>query len=134
MLEHCVMLPVETAPQFCVVALVLTEQFSMSTTAQYRPRPACMTCQVEDISSRLLKGVPNLASYGLQTSAKAPKAGSYKGPLKLRDYVEDSSKCIQRNISTRSPILDLFVKQYINLSIGWDNQGSIVILTGRRSV
>ena len=74
----------------------------MSPSAQFRPRPACQTCQVDDISSKLLKGVPNLASFGLQPPAKPPKAGSYKGPERLRDYVErDSSKCLQRNITTR---------------------------------
>ena len=91
----------DTAPQFCVVALVLSQQFSMNTSLQYRPRPACLTCLVEDINSKLLKGVPNLASYGLQSAAKAPKAGSYKGPDRLRDYVEESSKCLTRNITTR---------------------------------
>ena len=54
------------------------------------------------MESKLLKGVPNLAGYGLQSSAKAPKAGSYKGPYRLRDYLEeDSAKCVLRNITTR---------------------------------
>ena len=46
----------DTAPQYCVVALVLSQQFSMNTSLQYRPRPACLTCLVEDINSKLLKG------------------------------------------------------------------------------
>ena len=74
----------------------------MNTTHQNRPRPACLTCEVAEVSSRLLKGVPNLAGYGLQSSAKPPKAGSYKGPERLRDYLEeDSSKCVLRNLTTR---------------------------------
>ena len=96
------MADVESAPQYCVVALVLTERFSMNTSYQFRPRPACLTCQVEEVESKLLKGVPNLAGYGLQSSAKPPKAGSYKGPERLRDYLEeDRSKCVLRNLTTR---------------------------------
>ena len=92
----------ESAPQYCVVALVLTERFSMNTSYQFRPRPACLTCQVDEVASKLLKGVPNLAGYGLQSSAKPPKAGSYKGPERLRDYLEeDSTKCALRNLTTR---------------------------------
>ena len=58
----------ETAPQFCVVAIILSENFTMDINKPYRPRPSCMTCQVDDYNSRLLKGVPFLVGYGLQPS------------------------------------------------------------------
>ena len=71
-----------------MLGLILTNMFSMS--KEQRPRPACMNCQVNSYQTKLLKGVPFLASYGLQPTvdnARA-RAGSYKAPQAIK--VEDT--------------------------------------------
>ena len=47
--------PVNT-PQYCVLAIILAENFTMNINMPFRPRPSCMTCLVEDVNTRLLKG------------------------------------------------------------------------------
>ena len=91
-----------SAPQFCVVAIILAEQFSMNINLPYRPRPSCMTCLVNDVNTRLMKGVPFVAGYGLQPSdnGKLHRSGTYKGPQSLKTYV-DPSQCVDPGISTR---------------------------------
>ena len=93
---------VETAPQFCVVAIILSQNFTMDINKPYRPRPSCMTCLVDDYNSRLLKGVPFLVGYGLQPSnnGKVMRSGTYKAPERIRDYI-DPSACVQSGITTR---------------------------------
>ena len=58
----------DTAPQFCLVAIILAENFTMDINKPYRPRPSCLTCLVADVRSSLLKGVPFLVGYGLQSA------------------------------------------------------------------
>ena len=73
-----------TSPQFCVLALILTSMFGMS--KEQRPRPACMNCQVNSYQAKVLKGVPFLASYGLQATVEntRARAGSYKAPQAIK--------------------------------------------------
>eukprot|EP00090_Calanus_glacialis_P021303 TRINITY_DN32878_c0_g1_i1.p1 TRINITY_DN32878_c0_g1~~TRINITY_DN32878_c0_g1_i1.p1 ORF type:complete len:846 (+),score=251.22 TRINITY_DN32878_c0_g1_i1:28-2565(+) len=85
-----------SSPQFCVLALVLAQNFSMA--KQERPRPACLNCQVDSYQARVLKGNPFLASYGLQPPQQNARAGTYKAPTFIKNYL--SSTCIRRNIST----------------------------------
>ena len=47
--------PVNT-PQYCVLAIILAENFTMNINMPFRPRPSCMTCLVDDVNTRLLKG------------------------------------------------------------------------------
>jgi len=85
-----------SSPQFCVVALVLARNFSMD--KQERPRPACLSCQVDSYQAKVLKGNPFLASYGLQPPQQNARAGTYKANTNIKNYL--SSTCIMRNIST----------------------------------
>jgi len=86
-----------TAPQYCVLALVLTEPFEMM--KQGRPRAICLNCQVDSFTEKTLKGLPFIASYGLQLE-KPPKSGTYKLPKPIKDYLDDS--CIGNNTSRLS--------------------------------
>ena len=81
--------PVNT-PQYCVVALLLADNFTMDIEKPFRPRPSCMTCLVDSVQTRLLKGVPYLVGYGLQTESKPLRAGTYKAPEKIKQYVDPS--------------------------------------------
>ena len=91
-----------SAPQFCVVAIILAENFTMDIDKPFRPRPACLTCQVADIGNRMLKGVPFLVGYGLQpaNNGRVLRSGTYKAPDRIRDYV-DPALCAARGPTTR---------------------------------
>jgi len=85
-----------SSPQFCLLALVLAQNFSM--TKQQRPRPACLNCEVDSYQAKVLKGRPYLASYGLQAAQLNARAGSYKAPTFIKNYM--STTCILRNFTT----------------------------------
>jgi len=125
----------DSAPQFCVVAIILAENFTMDINKPFRPRPSCLTCMVNDVQSRLLKGVPFLVGYGLQPSnnGKTPRSGTYKAPEFLRKYI-DSSQCTERGITTRETYcVKKMGEQYrcdtgkINSSPGFRDYGSLII-------
>jgi len=87
-----------TAPQYCVLALILAEPFNMQ--AKGRPRAACLNCKVDSYSSKLLKGLPFVAGYGLQSSNVPTKSGSYKIQQPIKRYFSDG--CSQTNGSQLS--------------------------------
>ena len=42
--SNLMMMCLVVRPQYCVLALILSDGFNM--TAPYRPRPSCLTCKV----------------------------------------------------------------------------------------
>ncbi|XP_023331455.1 uncharacterized protein LOC111703668 isoform X2 [Eurytemora carolleeae] len=51
-------------PQYCVLALILSDGFNM--TAPYRPRPSCLTCKLNSMLDKMTRATPLLAGYGLR--------------------------------------------------------------------
>jgi len=82
-----------SAPQFCVMGIVLSSPFEMS--LPFRTRPACLTCKLRSYDdNEFLRAMPLLAGYGLRTPIDNQRASTFVSPAKIKDYV--STKCVER--------------------------------------